>query len=179
MKRPLLWLCLAALSSGAAAAPPFSLDSPQIASGGTIAMTHVYGRCGGRNVSPQLLWHHPPAGTRSFAVTVFDPDAPGGGFWHWIAFDISVGAHGLNAGAGTPHSGNAPGNTVQLHNGFGDVGYSGPCPPPGKPHHYVFTVYALDVPELGVSSRASADAAIAAIRRHSLGKATLTAQFGR
>ncbi len=179
MKHAMLWLCLCAMGPGAFAAQRFTLDSPQLSANAPIAMAHVYTRCGGQNVSPQLRWHDPPAGTRSFAVTVFDPDAPGGGFWHWIAFDIAVGAHGLNAGAGAPHSGNAPGDTVQLRNGFGEVGYSGPCPPPGKPHRYVFTVYALDVPELGVSGDASPETALAAIRKHALAQASLTARFGR
>lgn len=160
------------------AAQAFTLDSPQIKPGGDIEHAQVYTQCGGDNVSPQLAWHDPPANTKSFAVTVFDPDAPGG-FWHWIAFDIHVGAHGLNAGAGTLHNGNAPGDTIQIANGFGERGYSGPCPPPGKPHHYVFTVYALDVPTLGLSIDADADKAIAAIRRHALANATLTAHYGR
>lgn len=177
MRRALVWLCLAAASSGAAAAG-FTLDSPALAAGGRMPLANVYTGCGGGNVSPPLAWHDPPAGTRSYAVTMFDPDAKGG-FWHWIAFDISVGAHGLNAGAGTPHSGNAPGDTVQLENDFGDGGYSGPCPPPGKPHHYVITVYALDVPRLGLFTLIDRSAALAAIRKHALAKAALTVTWGR
>ena len=86
---------------------------------------------------------------------------------------------GLNAGAGTPHNGDAPGDTEQPRNDFGDAGYSGPCPPPGKPHHYVFTVYALDVPELGIQAHFSRKAALAGIERHALAKATLTVVWGR
>jgi Raf kinase inhibitor-like YbhB/YbcL family protein len=171
-----LLLALAALAGGAQA---FELESPVIHQGGTIPLKQVYARCGGANVSPQLEWHEPPKNTRSYAVTVFDPDAGGGGFWHWIAFNIGVGAHGLNEGAGTPHSGDAPGDTVQFTNGFGDHGYSGPCPPPGKPHHYVFTVYALDTALLPVSAAASSDDAVKAIRKHALARATLTATYGR
>ncbi|MGN6312165.1 MAG: YbhB/YbcL family Raf kinase inhibitor-like protein [Rhodanobacteraceae bacterium] len=172
---------MAALALGLAttAAQGFTLTSPVIKPNGAIPMQQVYTQCGGGNVSPQLEWHDTPPGTRSFAMSVFDPDAPGGGFWHWIAFDIGVGAHGLNPGAGTPHSGNAPGDTVQLKNGFGNEGYSGPCPPPGKPHHYIFTAYALDVPVLPVSVRAGTDQVIAAIKKHALATATLTAMYGR
>ncbi|MEO6969139.1 MAG: YbhB/YbcL family Raf kinase inhibitor-like protein [Rhodanobacteraceae bacterium] len=170
---------LTALAVASGAAQAFTLDSPQIKAGGDIARAQVYTQCGGGNVSPQLAWHDPPANTKSFAVTVFDPDAGGGGFWHWIAFDIHPGAHGLNAGAGTLHNGNAPGDTIQFENGFGERGYDGPCPPPGKPHHYVFTAYALDVPTLGLSIDADAGKAIAAIKRHTLATATLTAQYGR
>lgn len=167
---------LPALAAGAA--PAFALSSPQITPGGTLARDFVYTQCGGGNTSPRLEWRDPPANVRSYAVTVFDPDA-GGGFWHWIAFNIGVGAYGLNPGAGTPHSGNAPGDTVQWTNGFGERGYSGPCPPPGKPHHYVFTVYAIDVPVLPVSAAASTDDVIATIRKHAIATATLTARYQR
>ncbi|MER3546785.1 MAG: YbhB/YbcL family Raf kinase inhibitor-like protein [Rhodanobacteraceae bacterium] len=169
---------LCALAAAAGAAQAFTLSSPQIKPGGAIAREQVYTRCGGGNVSPQLEWRDAPKNVKSYAVTVFDPDA-GGGFWHWIAFNIDVGAHGLNSGAGTPHSGNAPGDTVQFTNDFGDHGYSGPCPPPGKPHHYVFTVYALDVPVLPVSAAASSQDAVQAIRKHAIATATLTATYGR
>ncbi|HEX6614503.1 MAG TPA: YbhB/YbcL family Raf kinase inhibitor-like protein [Rhodanobacteraceae bacterium] len=178
MNRPSLF-ALAMLSGMAAAAPAFKLTSPVIRPNDQIPMQQVYSECGGGNVSPQLEWHGIPAGTKSFAVSVFDPDAPGGGFWHWIAFNIGAGAHGLNPGAGTPHSGNAPGDTVQLKNGFGNVGYSGPCPPAGKLHHYVFTAYALDVPVLPVSAAADADSVITVIRKHAIATATLTATYGR
>lgn len=163
----------------ATAAQAFTLSSPVIKPNGTIPMRQVYTQCGGSNVSPELQWRGIPAGTKSFAVSVFDPDAPGGGFWHWVAFNIGVGAYGMNPGAGTPHSGNAPGDTVQMKNGFGNVGYSGPCPPPGPPHHYVFTAYALDVPVLPVSASAGVDSVIKAIRKHALATATLTATYGR
>ena len=176
MRRALAALALAAFAAAAVAAPAFTLDSPALAANGRVPMANVYGECGGGNQSPALRWHDAPAGTRSYAVTMFDPDA---NFWHWIAFDIAVGAHGLNAGAGTPRSGNAPGDTVQLKNDFGNAGYAGPCPPAGKPHHYVITVYALDVPELGIATHFDRKAALAAIARHTLAKATLTVEWGR
>ena len=168
-----------ALGTAAMGARAFTLTSLQMKPGATIARAHVYTRCGGDNVSPQLRWQDAPKNTRSYAVTVFDPDAGPDGFWHWIAFNIGAGAHGLNEGAGTPHSGNAPGDTVQFTNDFGDRGYSGPCPPPGKPHHYVFTAYALDTAILPVSAAASPKAAAAAIRKHAIATATLTATYGR
>lgn len=176
--RLLLALGLLAVPFAALAAQGFSVVSPTLVDGGRMPIADVYTQCGGGNVSPPLQWHNPPPGTKSFAVTMFDPDARGG-FWHWIAFDISIGAHGLNAGAGKPHSGNAPGDTVQLANDFGNAGYSGPCPPAGSPHHYVITVYALDVPELGLAAHFSRKDALAAIAQHTLAKATLTATWGR
>ena len=176
MQRLLAALTLAAFAAAAVAAPPFTLDSPTLAANARMPMTNVYAECGGGNQSPALRWTDAPTGTKSYAVTMFDP---GANFWHWIAFDIAVGAHGLNPGAGAPRSGNAPGDTVQLRNDFGDAGYSGPCPPAGAPHHYVITVYALDVPELGTSARFDRKAALAAIRQHALAQATLTVTWGR
>lgn len=172
-----LYFCVALMPCMAMAAQSFTLDSPTLRAGAHMLLANVYGKCGGGDQSPPLRWHDPPAGTKSYAVTMFDPDATGG-FWHWIAFDIYAGAHGLNPGAGTPHSGNAPGDTVQLRNDFGNDGYSGPCPPPGPPHHYVITAYALDVPELGIVAHFDRNAALAAIRKHALAKATLTTTWG-
>lgn len=173
------WLALGLLcTSGVALAGGFSLGSPTLVGGARMPMANVYAQCGGGNISPALQWRDPPVGTKSYAVTMFDPDAAGG-FWHWIAFDIAVGAHGLNADAGTPRSGNAPGDTVQLANDFGQRGYSGPCPPAGTPHHYVITVYALDVPELGLAAHLSRKDALAAIARHALAKARLVVIWGR
>lgn len=173
MRRVLLWLSLLLVPIVGVAAQGFTLTSRSLTPGASMPLTDVYTKCGGGNVSPQLMWHDPPSGTKSYAVTMFDPDATGG-FWHWIAFDIAIGAHGLNAGAGTPRSGNAPGDTVQLRNDFGKQGYSGPCPPRGKPHHYIITVYALDAPTLGLTSRFDRMAALAAIKEHALANATLT-----
>lgn len=177
MRRVLSWLCLALISTTTWAAQGFTLDSPTLRAGASMPLANVYTECGGGNVSPALRWHDPPPGTKSFAVTMYDPDAAGG-FWHWIAYDIAVGAHGLNAGAGTPHNGDAPGDTEQPRNDFGNHGYSGPCPPAGKPHHYVITVYAMDVPELGLAAHFSRNDALAAIKQHTLAKATLTVSWG-
>lgn len=176
MRRLPLWLCLSVAPLAAVAAQGFMLDSPTLTANGRMPLVNVYTRCGGGNQSPALRWHDPPAGTKSYAVTMYDPDAD---FWHWIAYDIAVGAHGLNAGAGTPHNGDAPGDTEQPRNDFGNAGYSGPCPPPGRPHHYVFTVYALDVPELGIQAHFSRKAALAGIEKHALAKAMLTVAWGR
>lgn len=178
MRRILIWLLLASVPAAGFAAQGFTLTSRSLTPGSAMPITDVYTECGGGNLSPQLMWHDSPAGTKSYAVTMFDTDARGG-FWHWIAFDIAAGAHGLNAGAGTPRSGNAPGDTVQLRNDFSKQGYSGPCPPSGKPHHYAITIYALDVPTLGPAARFDRKAALAAIKKHTLAKATLTITWGR
>jgi len=111
-------------------AAAFALTSPAFANGGTIPVEYT---CDGRGVSPPLRWSAPPAGTKSFALTVFDPDAPGGGFLHWQASGIPAGARGLRAGQHPP---------VEGANGAGRSGWTGPCPPSGV-HHYVFTLTAV------------------------------------
>jgi Raf kinase inhibitor-like YbhB/YbcL family protein len=106
--------------------------------------------CTGNNQSPDVSWSGAPAGTKSFAVTIYDPDAPTTvGFVHWVVFDIPAGVTSLEAGAGAhKHVG------VHATQGFTDYGFSrygGPCPPPGDPaHHYHLTVWALDLEKLGV-----------------------------
>lgn len=177
MRRIFFMLCLALAPAAVWAAQGFTLDSPGLHAGANMPLANVYTQCGGGNVSPALQWHGAPAGTKGYAVTMYDPDASGG-FWHWIIFNIPVGAQGLNADAGAPRSGNAPGDAAQLPNDFGNAGYSGPCPPPGKPHHYVITVYALDVPTLGLVAHFSRNDALAAIKGHTLAKATLTVTWG-
>src|SRR6266571_4858543 len=106
--------------------------------GATIAEAQVFKGfgCEGKNVSPSLAWRNAPAGTKSFAITVYDPDAPtGSGWWHWIVFDIPADVTSLPAGVGNPASGQTPKGAVQSKNDFGKPGYGGPCPPQGdKPH---------------------------------------------
>lgn len=137
-----------------------------------LRKTNAYTACGGENVSPALRWTHAPASTRSFLLTVFDPDAPEGGFWHWIAYDIPVTTTGLPANAGARPS-RTSGNFGA--NDFGHPRYDGPCPPRGV-HHYVFTLYALDVPHLPV---ADGSEVAAATEGHVVAKASITGRFGR
>ncbi|GGR01152.1 YbhB/YbcL family Raf kinase inhibitor-like protein [Deinococcus ruber] len=124
-----------------------TLSSPQFSDGGTLAAEQVGSGngCTGQNVSPALSWSGAPAGTVSYVLTTYDPDAPtGSGFWHWVTYNIPASATGLDKGAG---SGGAtpPAGTVLSNNDGGQSGYTGPCPPPGdKPHRYVFTLYALN-----------------------------------
>ena len=113
--------------------------------------------CDGGNISPSLAWKNPPAGTKSFALTVYDPDAPtGSGWWHWVMFDIPADVNALSAGAGDPASGKAPRAAIQSRTDFGKPGYGGPCPPKGDaPHRYIFTNYALKVDHIDVDQGAS------------------------
>ena len=126
----------------------FTLTSPDLSDGGTIAAAQVFNDfgCRGGNVSPALAWNGAPAGTKSFALMVHDPDAPtGSGWWHWIVYNIPAGTASLPAGAGDPKKNLLPKGAVQGPTDYGMRAYGGPAPPPGKPHHYHFEVYALDV----------------------------------
>jgi len=123
-----------------------------------LPKANVYTDCGGTNISPALRWSDAPTRTRSFVLTVFDPDAPGpGGWWHWIAFNIPGAARSLPANAGAKPSGT---NGTFGANDFGNKRYDGPCPPPGKPHRYVFTLYALSVPHVIIADGKDVHAAI-------------------
>ncbi|HZT03203.1 MAG TPA: YbhB/YbcL family Raf kinase inhibitor-like protein [Steroidobacteraceae bacterium] len=165
----------------AAAGAQLALQSSDIAPGGTIALQHVYdgSGCRGGNISPALSWSHPPAGTRSFALLMFDPDAPGGGWWHWAVFDIPPGVTSLRAGAGDPASHLLPAGAIQARNDFGSAGYGGPCPPPGSPHHYRLTLYALRMTKLGLGVDAKPAQIDARARAGALAEAQVVGVYGR
>ena len=135
---------------------------------------HGFG-CTGANFAPAVHWQGAPAGTRSFALTVYDPDAPtGSGWWHWVVLDLPTDTQGLPAGGSLPHGARA------VRNDYGQPGWGGPCPPAGDPlHHYVFTLYALDVPTLDIPADASAALAGFAIHGHTVGKAQQVLTYGR
>ncbi|HMA04575.1 MAG TPA: YbhB/YbcL family Raf kinase inhibitor-like protein [Methanomicrobiales archaeon] len=119
--------------------PVLEVSSAAFAPGGEIPVMYT---CDGANVSPPLSWSAPPQGTESIAILVTDPDAPGGTFVHWVAWNIPPGTREIPSGsAGKPV---LPTGSVQGTSDFGRQGYGGPCPPGGKPHHYHFVVYALD-----------------------------------
>ena len=116
--------------------PTFTLSSSDL--GGQATEDQVFNGfgCTGRNLSPALSWVHPPAGTKSFAVTLFDPDAPtGSGWWHWLVFDLPADVRGLPTGAGTLGMPGLPIGAVQSRTDYGIQGYGGPCPPPGHGLH--------------------------------------------
>ncbi|MCG6863459.1 MAG: YbhB/YbcL family Raf kinase inhibitor-like protein [Chromatiaceae bacterium] len=133
--------------------------------------------CDGGNSSPQLAWRDVPAGTKSFAVTAYDPDAPtGSGWWHWVVFNIPADVRELPGGAGDPAAGLAPAGSVQHRTDFGTPGFGGACPPAGdKPHRYQFKVFALDVEHLDVDPDSSAAQVGFTLNAHKLGVAELEA----
>jgi Raf kinase inhibitor-like YbhB/YbcL family protein len=157
----------------------FSLTSPDLADGATIPLKHVFSALGGGNQSPALAWSGAPPKTKSFAVTVFDPDAPtGSGWWHWTVFNLPATATGLPGGIGPDGSG-LPAGADQGRTDYGNPGYGGPYPPAGdKPHRYIFTVYALNTDRLELDGEASG--AMVGFNLHfaTLAKASFTALFG-
>jgi len=170
----------ATAASGSSAS--FTLSSPDIANDQKIAEAHVYNSfgCHGQNSSPALSWRNAPAGTRSFALMVHDPDAPtGSGWWHWVVYDIPANVTSLAAGAGDPKKHLLPAGVVQGRTDFGTPGYGGPCPPPGKPHHYYFRLYALKVPKLEVPADAMPALIAFNVHANSLGEAQIMSLYGR
>jgi Raf kinase inhibitor-like YbhB/YbcL family protein len=114
--------------------------------------------CSGGNMSPELAWSGAPDGTQSFAVTVYDPDAPtGSGFWHWVVVNIPSDVTELPLDAGNPHAAKLPRGARQVRTDFGTPGYGGPCPPAGDhPHRYFFTVFAVSMAQLPVNAETTA-----------------------
>lgn len=162
-----------------AQAADFTVESPDLREGQSIdnAFVHKVLGCKGSNTSPRLAWSNPPAGTRSFAVTVYDLDAPGGsGFWHWLVVNIPAKANLLDHGASTA---GLPAGALQIRNDFGQAGYGGPCPPPGKLHRYEFTVWALKIDKLKIEPSAGGTLAAFMIKQNALGQAKLTAPYER
>jgi Raf kinase inhibitor-like YbhB/YbcL family protein len=176
-------LALLVVLGFAGSAAAFTLSSPDVGEGAALAAKQVlngYG-CTGGNVSPKLAWSDPPAGTKSFALTVYDPDAPTeSGWWHWVVFNIPASAASIPAGAGAPDSRELPAGSVQSRTDFGAPGYGGACPPAGdKPHRYIFTLYALDVERFDLKPDASAALVSLMLGKHALAKASITAKYGR
>lgn len=133
--------------------------------------------CVGENISPQLSWQNAPKETKSFAITVYDPDAPtGSGWWHWVVFDIPKDKTTLAAGFGNSDSKEA----IQSVTDYGKSGFGGACPPKGdKAHRYIFTVHALDVDTLKLDKSANPALAGYYINAHSIAKASLISYYGR
>ena len=159
----------------------FVLTSNDI--GGQLTEKQVYSGfgCSGQNISPQLSWVDAPGETKSFAVTVYDPDAPtGSGWWHWLIFNIPATARALAADAGNPDKGLAPKGSIQSMTDYGKTGFGGACPPAGdKPHRYIFTVYALGLEKLPLDATASPAMVGFYLNHNAIAKASIIAYYGR
>lgn len=187
MMRQVILLCSALLLSsgmaGQTGAKPgtFTLTSSDVGGQGTRQQEFNGFGCAGENISPQLNWANPPAGTKSYAVTMYDPDAPtGSGWWHWVVFNIPAAASGLPIGAGTPGKAGMPKGAVQSRTDYGKPGYGGPCPPKGHgPHAYIVTVYALPTEDLGLDADASPAVVGFNLNSKALAKASIVFYYGR
>jgi Raf kinase inhibitor-like YbhB/YbcL family protein len=144
MQKLIPFLFLLVLGGASVSAQTFTLKSSELGGQATSRqMANTFG-CHGENASPELNWENAPAGTQSFAVTMYDKDAPtGSGFWHWVVFNIPANITELKSDAGNISKGLAPAGSVQSNTDMGVPGYGGPCPPPGSIHEYLITVYAL------------------------------------
>jgi Raf kinase inhibitor-like YbhB/YbcL family protein len=132
--------------------------------------------CSGPNVSPALRWGNAPAGTKSFALIADDPDAPVGTWVHWVLYDLPPAT--MSLAENVPSSPELPDGSKQGVNDFGQPGYGGPCPPPGKPHRYFFKIYALDI-MLNLKSGATKNELLKAMDGHVLAQGQLIGTYQR
>jgi len=164
-----------------ASAGPFRVTAPDLVTKGRIDVSHAFNGmgCTGQNISPALSWSNPPAGTKSFAVTMYDPDAPtGSGWWHWIMYNIPATTTSLAAGAGNGR--NAPRGSAQGPTDFSKKEYGGPCPPVGdKPHHYRIKVFALKTDKLDIPGNATPAFVGFNLNANKLATASVTGLFAR
>jgi len=171
------------IAAGAAQAAGFTLTSSTIKPGSMLTEAQVFKGfgCEGKNTSPALKWSGAPSGTKSYAVTVYDPDAPtGSGWWHWVVYNIPASATELPEGAGGTDGKGLPAGAAQGRTDFGSAGFGGACPPKGdKPHRYIFTVHALKTDKIEVPADASAALVGFMLNANRLAKASFEARYGR
>ncbi len=157
----------------------FKLRSNDLQNGGQISQAQVFNSSGhsGGNISPHLEWSDAPEGTESFVLMVFDPDAPtGSGWWHWVVSNIPANVTELPTGASGTTA--IPVDAVESRTDYGIAGYGGAAPPPGPPHRYIFTVYAMKTAHIEVTPESSAASVGFLTHFNSLAKASLTALYG-
>jgi hypothetical protein len=174
-------LALAAAGLALLATPSFAMEltSTDVTDGGTFDAKFVCAKYSGGSISPQLSWSGVPAGAKSLAVTMFDPDAGTTGFWHWVAVDLPVTATGLDQNAGAAGGAAMPTGTTPLPNGAKHANYDGPCPPAGAPHHYQITVWALPDAKADVTADMKAADVGAWLDKNAIDKARITPLFGK
>ncbi len=161
----------------------FVLSSDSLAEGGTVPDRHVYSGfgCTGGNLSPGLRWSGAPKDTKSFALTIYDPDAPtGSGWWHWTVINIPSDATAIAEGASHPGKSGLPPGAVEGRTDFGSAGYGGPCPPEGDPpHRYIFTLHALKEPSLPLDANSPGAQVGYYLHFATIEKASFTVYYGK
>lgn len=162
-------------------AQTFTLKSKTLGGQATIKEVFNGFGCTGQNTSPDLYWENAPVGTKSFAVTIHDADAPtGSGWWHWVIFDIPAKTNSLASNSGNVKLNLAPKESIQSLTDFGSTGYGGPCPPTGHgPHQYTITVYALKTDKLGLDAKANPALVGFYLNSNTIEKASLVTYYQR
>lgn len=137
--------------------------------------------CIGKNQSPQLSWENAPSEAKSFAITMYDPDAPtGSGWWHWVVFDIPADETQIVSNAGNPALGLMPSEAIQSMTNYGGNGYGGPCPPKGHGlHQYIITVHALKTEKLGLDENTNPATVGYYLGVNTIAKASIVAYYQR
>lgn len=182
MKKLVVVLAIAVgLATASKAQSTFTLKSNDI--GGQMTEKQVFNSfgCSGENISPQLSWVYPPAGTKSYAITMYDPMAPtGSGWWHWVVFDIPATTNAIPTNGGDPTKNLLPAGSIQSNTDFGKPGYGGACPPEGHGfHQYIVTVYALKTDKLGLDKNAGPAYVGYMLHANAIGKASIMAYYKR
>lgn len=177
-----MFAVFALLLSSPVFASQFSVESASIKQGATLSEAQVFKGmgCKGQNLSPQLSWKNAPEGTKSFVITMFDPDAPtgGSGWWHWTVGNIPAKTSSIPEGASGTEK--MPKGSIEGRTDFGKPGFGGACPPIGDaPHRYVITVYAIKTPKLDLSQESSGAMVGYMANQNVLAKAVLTATYSR
>ena len=172
---------LLVISSTTFAQNTFTLSSNNLGGEATIGEEFNGFGCTGENKSPQLSWKNAPEGTQSFAVTMYDPDAPtGSGWWHWVVFDIPAKTTELAAGAGNTDLNLTPEGVIQSITDYGSNGYGGPCPPEGHGiHQYIITIYALKTNKLGLDKNTNPAVVGFYLWNNTLAKASIVTYYKR
>lgn len=183
MRYPKIITLLALSLSSSVFANSLTLSSNDIAAGEYMNKKHEYQGfgCSGGDLSPHLTWSNAPKGTKSFAITAYDPDAPtGSGWWHWQVVNIPVNVTELATGAGSSKENLAPKGSMQIESDYGSRGFGGACPPQGHGvHHYRFTVHALSVEQLTLPENASGALAGYMINANTIESSTIEALYKR
>lgn len=175
------WMLLLVFSAAVYGQNTFTLSSKDLG-GQTTKIQEFNGfGCTGENISPQLSWKNAPEGTKSFAVTMYDPDAPtGSGFWHWVVFDIPATTNELVTNAGILKSNLLPKGAIQSITDYGIKAFGGPCPPQGHGYHqYIITIYALKTDKLGLNEDTNPAVVGFYLWNNTLAKASIVAYYKR
>lgn len=181
MKKFITAFLILMLSANILVANEFTLYSKDLK--GQLSQKQVFNGfgCTGENISPELSWENAPAGTKSFAITVYDKDAPtGSGWWHWIVFNIDAKTSQLKQNAGSANSSLLPKDAIQSLTDYGQSNFGGACPPKDdKAHQYIFTVHALNVNKLALNKNSNPALVGYMLHVHTIQKASIISYYSR